>query len=513
MESLKLPSRQSDARSARPRAQPLKEASGLVIALTLLAISSGLSYSSAQSEPQAWSAPLNLFETTGRASEPEVVADPSGTLHVFWAYGAPGEEDSGAHQAIYHVSQTDGSWSQPVDVLTSPGGRVARMHSVLADEEGYLHIVWSGGNTIYHSRVYALEASSVRAWRAPTALVSGVTVLEPDIAVDGQGGLYIVWTQARAGLMFTRSDDGGTTWSQPRVAFPSATDTDLARWGRIAVDDASRLHLVLTHAVRDPNVSAGSENPNFLYYLRSEDQGETWSEPFQIVDSPDFGEVNVVAFGRDEIHLAWNGRAGRKGRYHRWSTNGGKTWSAIDEIAGPEDRAGSAGLTGFPVVLTDSAGATHIIFNGGQIYSSSWLDGTWSNPLLISGDVDGCGVTREHCQMEDFSATLSAGNQLHAVFHDGLERIWYVTRQVDAPPREPRSLPTAKPDTVLAAMSTAAPARTATPSTSSRPDLARTPGTQESAQTPLWPVAIGAASALTIVAVAILLNQGRARGR
>lgn len=461
-----------------------------------------------QDEPGAWSEPVSLFETTGRASEPEVVADPAGTVHVFWAYGDPEQED-GSGQALYYARKRDGTWSQPVDVLLSPGGNTARMPSVVADASGYLHIVWSGGGAIYYSRAYAPEAHRVSAWSQPVALTSAVTALEPAVAVDHTGKLYVVWTQAKAGLMLARSLDAGESWTNPQVIFSAPTDQELARWGRIALDDLGRLHLVLTHVA--PPEEEGDRNPHFLYYLRSDDQGDSWTDPFEVVAEPDFGEMSVAAFGEGEIHLAWNGRAGRRGRYHRWSSDGGKTWGAVIEVAAPEDRAGAAGLTGFPVVLADAAGSKYMILNGGKMYSTSWLDGTWSNPVLISGDVDGCGVTGENCQMEDFSAAISGGNQLHAVFHDGLERIWYATRQVDAPGEAPRPLPTATPTVVATdlAAPTVTPKGLATPIAN---QVGEGPAPLRTGS-PLVPLGLGGVSALVVLGIAILLRQTGPWGR
>lgn len=467
--------------------------------------------SSAQSASGDWSAPLNLFATTGRASEVEVVSDPSGTVHVFWAYEAPEAEESGSHQAIYHTSHTDGFWSSAVDVLVSPGDRVARMHSVVSDEGGYLHIAWSGGNGIYYSRAYAPKAGSAQGWSPPTSLVSGVNALEPDIATNGKNNLCVVWSQARAGLMLARSDDGGKNWSQPQPAFLATSDTELARWGRVAVDEAGRLHMVLTHTIRDPDVSPEREDPNFLYYLRSDDGGDTWTEPYLVVDSPDFGEVNVATFGGDVVHLAWNGRAGRHGRYHRWSADGGQTWSAISEVVAPapESAIGTGGLTGFPAIVVDATGVLHLVSaTGGGDYYFRWAEGQWSAPVLISPGLDGAGVTGISRSLEQPSVALSEGNLLHAVFHDGFQRIWHTMQQVDAPHEEPRLLPTAAPDATITPTSPSPPGPTATSPTSVSTPSSDTAATAGSGQARLFAVALGTTLALIIVVATVLINRG-----
>lgn len=417
----------------------------LVLILTLICFP--LQSALAQSEFDTWLSPLNLFETDGRASEVEVVSDPFGVVHVFWAYAAHGDENKGTSQSIYHTSYQDGEWTKPIDVLVSPDDRVARMHSVAADTQGYLHIIWSGGDAIYYSRVFAPSASSASAWTTPHALAANVNTGEPAITIDDQDSLYVVWSEAGTGLRFSRSFDGGETWSDPEAIFIADNTNELARWGRIDVDDSGRLHVALTHTLRLEDAPEGErEDPNYLYYLHSDDQGETWSEPFLITPEPDFGEVNVVTFGEAMVHLVWNGRAGRHGRYHRWSQDGGQTWSNEIEVLAPApfSAIGNGGLTGFPALVTDATGTLHMVSTtGGGNYYFRWTDNAWSEPILISPDIDGFGVTGESNSLEQPSIALNLGNQLHVVFHDGFERIWHTGALIDAPEQRPDALPEA----------------------------------------------------------------------
>lgn len=435
---------------------------GFIVCLLITLISLGQKSAFTQELSQDWSTPLALFETDGRASEAEVVSSPYGSVHVFWAYAAPGDEDNGATQSIFQTSFQDGEWARPVDVLVSPNNRVARRPSVIADRQGYLHIVWSGGDALYYSRAYSPQAGSAKAWTTPYPLSSGVNVGEPAIAGDSQGRLYVVWSQAGSGLVFSRSEDGGDTWSVPETIFVANQSDELARWGRIAVSDNGRLHVVLTHTIRPENIQGDDlEDPNYLYYLNSDDQGENWSDPFLITAEPDFGEVNVATLGADTVHLVWNGRAGRHGRYHRWSDDGGQTWSEVNEVLAPAPLSyiGTGGLTGFPALVTDAAGTLHMVSaTGGGDYYFQWRDGIWSDPLLISPGLDGRGVTGESTSLEQPSMALNNGNQLQVVFHDGFERIWYASTLIDTPVQIPDNLPAV--DSTLSVAKTIEPTHT-----------------------------------------------------
>lgn len=507
--------------SSPPGRAHLQSVAWHIILPTVLAViwagitSTSIARAEKQHSPQnsVWDPPRSLFETEGRASEPVVIADPSGAVHVFWAYGAPDAEEEGWAQAIYHASQQDGAWSEPVDVLISPGGRVARTHSVAADSRGYLHIVWSGGDTIFYSRAFAPEAGAAGAWGPPEAFVSGIVALEPAIAVGPDDALYAVWTQARSGLMFVRSDDGGESWSTPQAIYRADSNNELARWGRIAVDETGRIHVVLTYTIDDPEARYGRRDANLLYYLRSDDGGATWGEPFLVTPEPDFGQINVVTQGEDVVHLVWNGRAGRHGRYHRWSQDGGETWSAIGEVIAPApaNPLGNGGLTGFPGLAVDGTGALHMVTTAEQgNFYLRWQDGNWSSPLLISGAVDGYGVTRSNPTLEGPQLAISEGNRLHVVFQDGTERIWYTSTTVDAPYEAPQALPT--PTTAAIATALVAPTAIATANPQPTPTLG--PPIQAASQdttSTFIPLLIGIAPAVLLVGAVVLWASTRRR--
>jgi hypothetical protein len=479
------------------------------LAFALVAAAAAVTQVHGQAAQGAWSPPLNLFETAGRASEAEVVADRSGAVHVFWAYAAPTPQGSEGAQAIYYARLQDGAWSEPVDVLVSPGARVARMPSVASDDAGYLHVVWSASDAIYYSRAYAPEAGSARGWTWPTPLVGGVSALDPAIAAGPDNTLYAVWTQALAGLVFARSEDGGRNWSSPEIIFEASADTELARWGRVAVDGAGRLHVVLTHTTIDPTGRYGLSEARFLYYLRSEDRGATWSDPLLVTPEPDFGEINVATFGEDTVHLAWNGRAGHKGRYHQWSPDGGRTWSNTTEVLAPDSAAGDAGLTGFPALVTDASGVLHMVTTGGGgDYYLHWADGSWSQPVLVSPGVSGRGVTGESASLEQPSIALSEGNRLHVVFHDGFQRIWYTGSEIDAPHRDGAPLPA--PTVAPTAAATAPPSPTPRPSAVLQPaaelDAA---GAAPAGASPGIPLLVGILPAFLLVAGVLVFYQAR----
>lgn len=390
------------------------------------------SYPLAQTDP-GWSQPLMLVETRGRVSHPELVVDSAGTPHVFWEYGAEYDEEDGAGQAIYYTTWSNGDWSEPVDVVVSPDYLTARLPNVAIDVQDRFHLVWSAGDRIFYSQADVANAGTAQGWTTPLPLNSGASSLEPTIALSPTGQIFVVWTQAGAGLMFVRSVDGGQNWSNPLPIFLATGTRELAGSGRIAVDAVGRLHVVFTHSLSNDSNSSRPD-PSFLYYLRSKDGGMNWTEPLLMTDVPDFGQITVLTAKIDEVHLVWNGRAGTGGRYHRWSEDAGTTWTPIETVISPNSLYGDGGLTGYPAVVMDSQNRLHLVSSSNRNnYYMQWNRQNWSLPINISSGLDGWGVTHTTQTLEAVSMAIGRGNQLHLVFHDGFERIWYTSRILNVP--------------------------------------------------------------------------------
>jgi hypothetical protein len=117
---------------------------------------------------------------------------------------------------------------------------------------------------------------------------------------------------------------------------------------------------------------------------------------------------------------------------HRWSNDGGSTWSEPDQVM----RLGAA--FGGPNALTqDSSGAIYIVtaINEG-VYSARWDGSMWGPPERIEDrDIDPHGQEIAICQ----------GNKLQVIYDDrnDSQNIWYSSRTVDAPrlDRQPQTLP------------------------------------------------------------------------
>ncbi|MBN1934413.1 MAG: exo-alpha-sialidase [Anaerolineae bacterium] len=281
--------------------------------------------------PPPWSTPVNVSQGSTIPGMPAVTADLEGRVHVLWTEsetpGEPGEALSYASWASSVELTTDmEKRMRPVAVLRSPeGGAEEPTLAVLGDR---LHALWSGGpnGQIWYSRAFVRDAYSTSGWDAPRPLPGPATEYgigsQPYIVASRETGdilhaVYAVPVNEERGIYYTRSEDGGTSWSPAWQVFDAAK----AGWAavdypRLAVDARGGLHVVWIQAP-----FSESEPPQGIYYAYSGDDGETWSTPQQIVEGA-YAWPQVVTDGTDGVHLLWCAAIGERTCWHRRGVSG-----------------------------------------------------------------------------------------------------------------------------------------------------------------------------------------------
>lgn len=394
----------------------------------------------AQSLPGHWTSFEQISHPAPYASEPKITADIAGQLHVVWT-----ERDEAGMNAIVYTRWRDGKWTDPLDIMVTPGVNDAWAVDIEADPGGLLHLIWVGQNTLYYSHASIRDAHIAPGWLPPMKLAYGVarSGWAGDMLLDDEGRLHLIYADGfEPRLFYVRSDDSGMTWSEPLLVGAETGNNEGTTEVMLARDGAGRLHAAWTTR-RVPGGWPGIR----AFYSRSLDNGQTWNEPLLVdtIENPFYLENRGPFFlslgirGTDEIHLAWAG-APNGDRWHQWSHNGGQTWLPSRMIlGGPGERYGT---TGFLAMIEGPTGYLHLFTtfraSDGGLLTSTWQGTDWGQPISLPFGTLNC---------EDPRVVIALGNQLHLVCVNEKgtgtpdEGVYHTWRLLDAPAMPPVPIP------------------------------------------------------------------------
>ena len=405
----------------------------------------------AQVQGGGWSQPYRLSSEAGKASEGYLAADQYGYVHCFWT-----ETPFGDQRNIIKYARFDGeTWSNPNDIYLT--GLGITNVSPFVDQQGTLHIAWAEGSNgpAYYTHAPANDAIPAQNWAQPQRIDIPSRTLH--LRIDSRGIFHIVYLNQseEAGVYYIRSEDQGMTWSEPVWIDPDILPGHIPDSLSFELDETDGLHVVWFYGADDRDA-----RPDWVRYAHSLDEGQTWSAPLLIDKFDEESEHYLTVAGPKMIiqghtvHVIW--AAGELPyRYHRFSTDAGRTWSASRQLFG--ELHGQA----FDGLAVDRTGRVHFF---GQIryplgiYHAYWDQNHWTPPSLVyfiaqEGSEEGIG---DRVHAHHTLPVVRAGNQLVLTFADGPadpnRRLFVMHRTLDdIPPLEsmPTLAPTATPVPVL----------------------------------------------------------------
>jgi hypothetical protein len=251
---------------------------------------------------QTFSDPVNLSKTTagagkGRLSAQywhngslDLVAGAGGSLYAAWT------EYEGA---LWFSRSMDGGrrFSEPLRV-SGDNQLPARGPALAVDSEGNVYLAWTVGEDAAADIHFARSADQGESFGPPRRInASSGHADAPKLAVDNRGVVHLTYGESADGpwqryrIHYARSDDGGETFSTPRVIVDPGVDPGLqqyasAHYPQLALDGIDRLYVVwdLFPGVRQRSAGLG------ISY--SSDDGRTFASSWVIpgtVVAPDRG--------------------------------------------------------------------------------------------------------------------------------------------------------------------------------------------------------------------------------
>jgi len=385
------------------------------IALWAVSLLSIFWVASAQAQVKGgrWSEPYRLSSEAGKASEGYLAADQYGFVHCFWT-----ETLFENQRSIIQYARFDGeTWSTPNEIYVT--GSDINNVSPVVDRQGTLHIAWTEGlnGPAYYTHAPANDALSAQNWAQPLQIDIPANTLR--LRVDSKGVFHILYINRmeESGVYYVRSEDQGTTWSEPVWLDPDILPNHIPDSLNFELDETDGLHAVWFYGALDQS------RPDWVRYAHSLDGGDTWSVPFMVDQYVQESDHNLTAASPvmivqgQTVHVIW--AAGPQPyRNHRFSTDAGQTWSAPRQIFG--ELHGQA----FDGLAVDRAGRVHFF---GQIryplgiYHAYWDQTQWTPPSLIYliAQEDFVEEIGDRIHAHHTHPVVRAGDQLVLTFADG----------------------------------------------------------------------------------------------
>jgi hypothetical protein len=215
-----------------------------------------------------------------------------------------------------------------------------------------------------------------------------------DIAVDGEGRIFVVWPEKYSPsdsteIIMVYSTDGGNTWVHSDLNFPISDTLHEGNANRpaMAIDHNDNIHVVWSQT---DTVLVGAKAD--VYYSRSTDHGVTWSgrNAEKLISYKDSSAFQPhIAVGPDnKIHVVWKEKNDATYNINYGvSTDGGNTFSSetADRPICP-----SFGVTSYgnPRIAVGTTGIIHGVYNvADSAYYFGSIDGgaNWNTTRIWQG--------------------------------------------------------------------------------------------------------------------------------
>lgn len=474
--------------------------SALTLAFAVLSLFSG-SVQGQEDWSVQWSEPAMLSDPASVLQMTALAADPWGGVHAFWVQGTAGDITQDAALNYIFYTHWDGeAWSTPNDIVVGPDWASYHYPEATVDVEGRIYLTWAGPTGLYFSTALITEAENAKSWTAPEVIAQVTRPGRSSMGVDPSGVLHLVYAQEEPGsnLLYLRTDDNGRTWSEPIPV------SDLYA-GDPQVTDLPDLAidshggLHVVWAENYPPDWAGRQ----VYYCNSKDGGGTWSIPSALSESSVGtshwnADANVAVDASDGVHVVWVCEVAN--RCYRRSDDGGQAWSGTQRVFGT-----LMGLSGHDDMAADVHG--NVYWLGalrepqGVYFSELSTNEGWQDPPLLLIDESREGSLG---QAHFFHLAVGQGNTLHAIMVAGDKGpVWYVRGQTRYPAMTSPPMPTAALTPEPTAVPTSVPAAMQ-PATETQPIGTEVPpapiSTGENAL--LW----GLAPALLLIGIVIVAS-------
>ena len=194
-------------------------------------------------------------------------------------------------RTILKYARFDGTtWTDPNDIYITCRG-IENMSPVV-DQKGTLHIVWTESS--YGPVLITLMRQRITPYRPKTGRNRSRLIYQRELSTcESIRRAYFTFFMSiermTLGVYYVRSEDQGATWSEPVWLDPDILPAHTPDSLNFELDENDGLHAVWFYGALEQGDQA-----DWVRYIHSLDGGETWSEPFMIDQYVEESEHNLT---------------------------------------------------------------------------------------------------------------------------------------------------------------------------------------------------------------------------
>ena len=358
-------------------------------------------------------------------SEPYVAVNPRNPRNLIAVYHEDRYPNDGANGVLASTSFDGGrTWQVPALSDQPKFSRCAggdEVHGGAFEKASDPWVAFASDGTAYFAAVgwnasnpdmaqlVSISTDGGRTWKRPVAALHASdpdvsNASRPVVTPDPTRGktAYLVWarqrsapaSEARGAAAFSRTIDGGKTWSAARAIYTAPIGMQTSANQIVVTSNGD-----LVNVFNELRVGTGSDHPRHdrIAVIRSTDAGVTWSKPATLATSDVAGVTDprtgtMVRVGDSFTDIAVDPRPGTNTIYAVWgdarftqgrtqqiafarSTDGGRTWSA--PMAVSTDRATQTFIPSVAVNDQGDVAVTYYGFAAGKAATRALMTSYW----------------------------------------------------------------------------------------------------------------------------------------
>lgn len=259
---------------------------------------------------------------------------------------------------IYHSQWNGESWTQPSRVISAVFTEADELTAAVA-KDNILNMVWSASKTgeLFFSWANSSKATDNNEWSKPQSLpVPQLGGISPDLLIDKSeriNVLYAIPVNENRGVFLVKSEDKGNSWSEPFQFFNAVN----SNWEMV---DQTRLGQIGEDVlIANWIQSSVKQGPLALYFSKFSEGAEPFSPVLQTNNPVIWNDI--IGFGSNTIHQVWQELDENQPKiFHSTSFDKGETWDqpfsiqSIGEVSGPMS------------ITIDKGGQLHLTYAASQ---------------------------------------------------------------------------------------------------------------------------------------------------